>query len=160
MVRTTFHRSLLVAVALVMLVAALAPSEALAGGPYQFYALTPCPVADPRFGFGGPLSPLETRKFTVRGVCSVPTTAAAVSLNLTVTGASLDGHLRVFPGDQVDLPVVSTINWLPGEMGVANGAIVPLATAGVLTNDLAIFMGTGYTSGSVDVIIDVTGYFQ
>jgi hypothetical protein len=160
MVRSPASGSLLFAALLSMVGATLAPTTALAGGPYSFYAVTPCRAVDTRYCCGGPLVPLETRLFTVRGVCQVPVDAAAASLNVTVTGATLDGHLRIFPSDQATLPVVSTINWLPGEMGLANGAVVPLAAVGVNTNDLAVYLGTGYTTGSVQVILDVTGYYK
>lgn len=160
MSRSLAAKSLFATVLLSMAGALLLPTPALAGGPYSFYALTPCRVVDTRFGYGGALTPKSTRLFTVRGVCQVPTDAVAAALNVTVTGASLGGYLTVFPGDQGTLPIVSTINWLAGEMGLANGAVVPLAAIGVNTNDLSIYLGTNDTSGSVDVVLDVNGYYK
>lgn len=148
-------------------VVGLAPA-AQAAGPYQFYAVSPCRAVDTRNGGpdGGAITASGSgcascyRNFTIKTRCGVPATAVAVSLNVTVTGnpgTSVDGHFRLYPAGG-SLPTVSTINWAFGETGLANGAIVPLGAAA--SDDLAVFLGTGYTSGSAHIILDVTGYFQ
>ena len=145
-------------------VVGLAP-VAQAAGPYQFYAVSPCRAVDTRnqaddVNSGKILATQPNRTFTMKGQCGIPATAVAVSLNVTVTGGpgtTLDGHFRLYPAGG-SLPTVSTINWAVGETGLANGAIVPLGAAA--TDDLAVFLGTGYASGYAHVILDVTGYFQ
>jgi hypothetical protein len=130
------------------------PVEAQTG--LQFYAVTPCRAADTRSGFGGIMSASTQRNFTIKGVCGVPVTAKAVSLNVTVVSPTQDGFVSLWPTGGA-FPVVSTVNFNAGEPALANGAIVPLAVA---TPDLATVYGTGSGSGTIHTILDVTGYFQ
>jgi hypothetical protein len=129
---------------------------ALADGPFDYFALTPCRVVDTRNAVGtngGPFMTAGRRDFAVRGNCGVPTSAKAVTLNITVTGASMDSHLTLFPSN-VTMPTASTINFTSADSALANGAIVGLSN--VAAQDLAVFNA----QGNVHVIIDVTGYFE
>jgi len=123
---------------------------------YSFFALNPCRVVDtrnPNGVNGGPaLTGGQTRSFSIRGNCGVPTSAKAVSLNVTITGATSDGWLTLWPSGQTQ-PNTSTINFSVSDSALANGAIVGLSTN---TQDLSVF---GVAS-SDHVILDVTGYFQ
>lgn len=119
-------------------------------GPYSFFAITPCRAADTRGG--SPLGAGQQRNFAIRNVCGVPSTAAAVSINVTVVSATASSFLTVWPNGGAR-PNVSTINFTPADQALANGAIVGLGTT---PSDLAVFN----SSGSVHVLIDVTGYFQ
>ena len=84
--------------------------------------------------------------------CGVPKTAAALSLNLTVTGGTdASGDLRVVPGGR-PLPFASTINYGRGQVR-ANNAIVKLGALG----DLQIWCDQ--QAGSNYFILDVNGYF-
>jgi hypothetical protein len=124
-------------------------------GPYQFYALTPCRVVDTRGATGvngGPALTTTRRDFQIRGFCGVPTTAKAVSLNVTVTNATAFSWLTLWPAGQAP-PPVSTINFDANVSALANGAIVGVSTA---THDLSVTNA----NGTVHVILDVTGYFQ
>ncbi|MBV8520375.1 MAG: hypothetical protein JO197_23490 [Acidobacteria bacterium] len=125
-------------------------------GPYSYYPLSPCRVVDTRNANGtngGPAFGTDaTRNFQIRGFCGVPTTAKAVSLNVTVTQASQASWLAVWPSGTAR-PVVSMINFEPTDPALANGIIVGLSSA---TQDLSVYNNFG----SVHVIIDVTGYFQ
>jgi len=128
---------------------------AAAHAQYSYFPLTPCRVVDtrnPASVNGGPSLAPGTRSFQVRGNCGVPTTAKAVSLNVTVTNATEGSFLSIWPSG-LARPLVSTINFDPTEPALANGAIV-----GVSTNaqDLSVFNA----SGNVNLILDVTGYFQ
>src|SRR5215470_6696339 len=110
----------------------LSVSEGWAAGPYQFYSVTPCRVIDtrrPDGPTGGPaLASLDTRSFPVVGdSCGVPSTAKAVTLNVTIANPTNPGYLIVYPYN-IAQPSVSTINWDAGEFALANGAIVPLTT--------------------------------
>ncbi|MGZ5382277.1 MAG: hypothetical protein ACXWFQ_10465, partial [Thermoanaerobaculia bacterium] len=96
------------------------------------------------------------RNFTIKSVCSVPGTAKAVSINITVVSPSADGFFFVWPAGGA-VPGVSTINFNAGEPAIANGAIVPLA---VSTPDLSGAYGTALGTGNAHVVLDVTGYFQ
>lgn len=125
-------------------------------GPFQFFAVPPCRVVDTRNPVstnGGPIVGNNgQRDFMIRGVCGVPTSAKAVSLNVTVTGATQPSFLTLWPSGGTR-PVVSTINFTSSDPALANGAIIGLSTN---TNDLSVFNA----SGNVHVILDVTGYFQ
>ena len=124
-------------------------------GPYSFYALTPCRVVDTRTANsvnGGPMLDTTARNFAIRGTCGVPTTAKAVSINVTVANATANSWLTIWPSGQAQ-PFVSTINFNQNDIALANGAIVPLSTA---AQDLSVRNAIG----NVHAIIDVTGYFQ
>lgn len=137
---------------------ALLPAIAQAqSGPFQYFALTPCRVADTRNPNGVNGGPVVVgnggaRNFRIQGNCGVPTGAAAVTLNVTIAGPSGSGFLTLWPSGGAQ-PLVSTINFTTADAALANGAIVPLSTN---TDDLSIFYGG---SGTVHVILDVTGYF-
>ena len=88
----------------------------------------------------------------VAGHCGIPPTAGAVSLNVTVTAPTTQGHLRLFRGGGA-LPAVSIVNYSAGQTR-ANNAITPLGGSGAL----AIYVSQA--SGSVHVILDVNGYFE
>lgn len=124
-------------------------------GPYQYFSLTPCRVVDtrgPAGTNGGPIMGTTKRDFAVRGTCGVPTTAKAVSINVTIQGASAASWLTLWPSGQAQ-PYVSTINFDSGNWALANGALVGLSTN---TKDLSV----ANASGTVHVIIDVNGYYQ
>ena len=154
MTRTSLVRSTLLLAAVSLLTA----STAAAVGPLSFYSTTPCRIVDTRNPTGvngGPaIAAFQTRNFSIKGNCGLPLDAKAAVLNVTVAVPSSGGYLTLWPNDGSPMPIVSTINWAPGEIALANGAIVPLA-AGTL--DLSVYQGG---SGSVDVILDVTGYFK
>ncbi len=77
---------------------ALVPTEAAAqtGGPFQFFAVTPCRLstrviqtarwADPNFRWS------SRPNFPIAGLCGVPTTAKAAALNVTVAATTGGGH--------------------------------------------------------------------
>ena len=122
---------------------------------YSYYPLNPCRVVDTRNANsvnGGPILSNGQRNFTVRGVCGVPTTAKAVTLNVAITGATSSGYLTLWPSGQPQ-PNTATINFTTADTALSNGAIVGLSTN---AQDLAVYNA----AASVHVIIDVTGYFQ
>jgi hypothetical protein len=137
-----------------LMLTAIAPS---ARAQYSYYALNPCRVVDTRNANsvdGGPiLGSGSQRSFTVRGVCGVPTTAKAVSLNLAITGMTAQGFVTLWPSG-LSQPVVSSINFSGTEPALANGAIVGLSTN---AQDLSAYDGS---NSALHIIIDVTGYFQ
>lgn len=139
-----------------LLTCILAVTASAQSGPYQYFPLSPCRVVDtrnPASTNGGPIFQSDmTRNFQIRGFCGVPTSAKAVSLNVTITQASQPSWLAVWPSGQAR-PVVSMINFESSDPALANGIIVGLSTN---TQDLSVYNNFG----SVHVIIDVTGYFQ
>ncbi|HEV2854012.1 MAG TPA: hypothetical protein VHC97_14535 [Thermoanaerobaculia bacterium] len=123
--------------------------------PLRFYTLPPCRLADtrnPNGPLGGPaLQPGTVRPFTLTGVCGVPVTAKALSLNVTVTQPGAPGFLTLYPGGQLK-PQTSSINFAMGQTR-ANNAVLPLGDG---TGILQVFTA----DGPVHLILDVNGYFQ
>ena len=124
--------------------------------PGSFFTVPPCRLLDTRNAngpLGGPaLSAGLTRSFSMFGQCGIPGTARAVSVNMTVTQASVSGHLTAFPGG-TSQPLVSSINYRSGQTR-ANNAVLQLGLAG----DVAVI--SGQPSGTVHFILDVNGYFE
>lgn len=133
-----------------------AVSASAQSGPYQFFAVAPCRVVDTRNPTGTNGGPIvgnnAQRDFAIRGNCGIPTAAKAVSLNVTITGATTSSFLTLWPSGGAR-PVVSTIDFTQNDVALANGAIVGLSTA---STDLSVYNA----AGNVHVILDVTGYFQ
>ena len=108
------------------------------------------PAAVPRAGdLVGPLVPRVRHTVQVAGRAGVPTDASAVLLNVTVTGATSQGNVRVFPADAA-VPNTSVVNLVPGR-DKANGTIVPLSADGAVT----LWVDAGQP---VHVILDVIGF--
>ena len=125
-------------------------------GPLDHYTIAPCRVLDTRWPagpLGGPaMAAGSSRTFAAWGVCGIPATARALSVNVTVTGASNLGHIRLHPADQL-VPPTSALNFRAG-VTRANNAILALDPAG----DFRVWCVM--PSGSAQVIVDVTGYFE
>jgi hypothetical protein len=131
----------------------------LLGPPQSFYTVAPCRLVDTRSPVGpagGPaLGGNATRTFTVTGAaCGVPSTALAVSVNVTAVGAAANGNLALFPGDGPGPPVASTLNFAAG-VTRANNAVVTLAADGTGTVKVK-----NRSTGTVHFVLDVNGYFQ
>jgi len=120
-----------------------------------YFPLTPGRLLDTRNGngLGGPFSANGPRTFAVSGRGGVPTTAVAVTGNLTVTNQTLPGYLYLGPNATTS-PTSSTLNFPAGD-NRANGVTVALGPGGTLS---ATYV-TGSWSGTTDVVFDVTGYF-
>jgi hypothetical protein len=123
----------------------------------QFHTLAPCRVVDTRNAPGtlaGPaLQALANRVFATIGICGIPAAAQAVSVNVTVVGATVDGYLTLGASDRA-LPATSTISYRAGAVR-ANNAIVGLSGDGA--GGIAAFnSGTA----AVEFILDVNGYFE
>jgi hypothetical protein len=122
-------------------------------GALSFYPVTPCRVADTRSAagpFGGPgLTANSIRSFTIPDSgCSIPSTAKAYSLNVTVVPAGLLSYLTAWPAG-AGQPFASTLNSFDGSI-VANAAIVPAGASG----GISVFV-----TDATDVILDIDGYF-
>jgi hypothetical protein len=128
---------------------------ALTGEPFprgaDFHTVDPCRVYDSRTS--SPLVSAVDRLVQVAGLCGVPATAQAVSLNLTAINPTDRGRITLYPADQ-PLPLASTINFASGRT-LANNAIVVLSPDGkLLANPFVL------GSGQVDIAVDVNGYFE
>jgi hypothetical protein len=144
-----------------VLTATLGLSTSLASGAVptdelEFVGVAPCRVIDTRGnGFTGEYGPPQLaagvpRDFTIAGKCGVPADAQAVSLSLGVTQAAGAGFILVHPTGEA-LPVVSSVNYERVGHTVANAAIVPLGTAGMMTAVAGV--------ASTEFFVDVNGYY-
>jgi hypothetical protein len=125
----------------------------------DFSTLPPCRAIDtrnPPGPYGGPpLVANAGRDFTLVGLvgqCNIPATAIALAANITATDATAQGNLRLYPAG-TPLPLVSSINYPPKQTR-ANNAIVSLSPSG------AIIVHCSQAAGSVNFILDVSGYFE
>jgi hypothetical protein len=124
--------------------------------PTDFYTLTPCRLLETRNAtgtFGGPaLVAGGDRVFPLVNRCDIPSTARAVSGNLTVTQPTAQGNLRLYPAG-TPLPLVSTVNYVAGQTR-ANNAIAPPNGLGELA------VRCSQASATAHFILDVNGYFE
>ncbi len=134
----------------------VAASAVVAPPGLGFYALPPCRVLDtrnPPGPFGGPaLGAQTTRRFTISPRCGIPRTARAVSATMATTSSTVAGNLRLFAAGEA-VPFAATITYSAGQIRT-NNAILTLGPDA----DLDVFCGQA--SGTVNLILDVNGYFQ
>lgn len=130
-----------------------AAATSVGTAPLDYYTVTPCRVFDSRSG-----SPLSngTRNFQVTGKCGIPTSAKAISANLTTVGPQGAGFLTLYPGDAT-LPQASTINFTAGQV-LANNIVVELALDG--TGTLNLYASIAGATSTTNALLDVSGYFQ
>lgn len=116
--------------------------------PFRFVDTRDRYRAELNIGTGGaPLGAGQVLTVQVAGVRGVPADAKAVSVNVTVTGASGPGFLTAWPcGDR---PLASTANYAAGE-SVSNAAQLPLSASG----QLCIFSQT-----TAHVVVDMNGWW-
>ncbi len=130
-------------------------SQAQSPMPQNFVSVTPCRLVDTRTSSGGSgVVPARTyQNFTVAGICGIPSSASAYSLNVTPNGT-----VRVFTvclcaactsSTPSGPPSSSTLNDPSGTI-IANAAVVSARANGAV----AVFV-----SDSSNVILDVDGYF-
>jgi subtilase family serine protease len=118
----------------------------------QFVPVTPCRVVDTRSGsgpFAGPeLAAGASREFDIpQSGCSIPSSAVAYSLNVTVIPNAGLGFLTLWASGQTQ-PLVSTLN-SDGRVK-ANAAITPAGANGGVSV---------YVSDATQMILDIDGYF-
>ena len=118
-----------------------------------YVPLSPTRDLDTRNGTGGlsgPFTNHAARTFTLAGV---PSTAVAVTGNLTVTGQTSSGYLFIGP-TATNNPGSSTLNFPKGD-DRANAVTVALGTGGTLS----ITFVAPSNGPSAQAIFDLTGYF-
>ena len=95
-----------------------------------------------------PGTPLSVQVTGNGGIPSFGVTA--VVLNLTAVGYTSGGYLTAYSGNITTPPLVSNVNFHPGEGAVPNRVIVPVSSTGTinLVSDV-----------TTDALVDVNGYF-
>jgi hypothetical protein len=123
----------------------------------NFYTLAPCRLLDTRNAtgpLGGPaLAASAQRTFTVAGTCGIPTNAIAIAANVTSIAPPAAGYLSLYPGNAFPLGT-SALSFTVGKTR-ANNSLLELSTNG--TGTLGVQNASG---GSVNIIVDVVGYFR
>jgi hypothetical protein len=124
--------------------------------PTGFSPVTPCRVLDTRNAagpLGGPaLAAGQSRTFPIAGSCGIPSSAVAVSANLTVV-AGAAGDFSAFPGNAFPFGT-SNLNFAAGQIR-ASSSMLMLATDG--TGTVGVLNAS---AGANHLILDVNGYFQ
>ena len=130
-----------------------------AAGGAGFTALTPARLLDSRPGssnvgaFTTPWQPgaAGIRDIQIGGLGGVPAGADAVVLNVTVVNPNAGSFLQLWPTGAAQPTFGSSLNFNPGQI-VPNQVTVKLGTGGKVRVFNAV--------GNVDVIVDVSGYYD
>ena len=119
-----------------------------------YHPLAPARVLDTRksIGLAGKLVAGTPRTFTLWGHGGVPTTAKAITGNVTVVNSTSSWAVYIGPAP-VAKPATSSINFTAGQIA-GNSLTVALSSKGTLS---ATFMGSG--GATTDLVFDVTGYY-
>lgn len=118
----------------------------------RFHPIPPTRLLDsrgPTGGWNGPLLSSTPRSLVVTGGL-VPTTASAVVMNITATGATAPSFLTVRPAGE-EPNDASNLNFAAGQT-IANLATVKTGIDKLVRFENAV--------GSVDVVADAVGYFD
>ena len=153
----------LVVAAAALVVGGLAGAQLTSGAgesePSAFVSMTPCRLLDTRPAFKiGPHATLgagTTRVATVwgnNGQCTIPSSATAISMNVTAVEGTAGSFLTVWPSDAASRPGTSNLNWVPGAPPTPNKVDVALSSNG----KVSIFN----RFGTVNVIADIVGYYE
>jgi ELWxxDGT repeat protein len=119
---------------------------------FGFHTLPPCRLFDSRTG--PPLAAEVPLTLVGAGACggSIPPAAGALAVNLTTSGATSSGYLSTFAAGVLE-PAASTLNFRPGLMRAQNAVQALGGGAFVVVPHVA-------GSGQVDLVVDVTGWFD
>jgi hypothetical protein len=124
--------------------------------PLPFVAIDPCRMLDTRIT-GGPIASGTSRTVMLTGApCGIPSSAAAVSANFVVfdiLGTLTNGVLVIYPAGSPGTSQ-ALVNWSPSSGQIDNASAVPLGTAGAIT------VQPNQGAGSIDLVIDVNGYYD
>jgi hypothetical protein len=130
-------------------------SPAAASPAASFFTVTPCRLLDTRSSNGGgPLAVNQTKTLSVLGLCGIPGTATSIVGNVTAVSPTAGGTLTLAPAN-AGFTGTSSVSFNAGSTR-ASLALIGLSGTG----SRAFTIRAGLTSGTVDVIVDVTGYFQ
>ncbi|MDQ6892158.1 MAG: metallophosphoesterase family protein [Acidobacteriota bacterium] len=122
----------------------------------SFHTIASCRLLDTRLppgsGGGPALAPGAERLVTVAGRCGIPAFARTIAANVTVTASTAAGWIVLAAGAAAP-SATSTLNFRAGQTR-ANNARASLGPGG------SVGVRSGMTAGAVDVVIDVSGYFD
>jgi hypothetical protein len=130
-----------------------------ASAPSSFVSITPCRLLDTRSTHqvgehSGPLGPGETATVAVVGThgnCTIPDGSTGIVANVTIANPTAPSFLTIYPSDATQ-PKASNLNWVAKQALTPNQVTVGLPAAG----SIKVFNN----AGTVDVFIDIVGYYQ
>jgi hypothetical protein len=105
-------------------------------------------TADGQFAAGGVRASGSVTELQIATRVGVPVTAAAVSLNVTVTEAAAPGFITVFPCG-TPIPNSSNLNYLAGST-IPNAVLAKVGAGGRVCL---------FTNAGTHLIVDINGYF-
>jgi len=118
----------------------------------QFYPVTPVRALDTRNGTGGVSTPVgqgASIDLTIRSANGIPAGASAIVMNTTAVTPNAASYLTAWPTG-VTRPLASNLNYVAGD-------VVPnLVQVGIGGNGKVSLFNN---AGSVDLVVDLTGYF-
>jgi YVTN family beta-propeller protein len=130
----------------------LTASAASAGTASTLISIVPCRLLDTRVD-RSTIGAAAARVQAVTGVngdCNIPPDAIAASMNVTIVNPTANSYLTVWPADATQ-PTASNLNWVAGQAPTPNVVVSALSATGSI--------GIYNNVGTVDVIVDVNGYY-
>ena len=118
------------------------------------YTIPPCRLLDTRVTGTPLLAGVPRLVPAALGNCQIPVGARAVVANVTVTGATTDGKVHVYPGNYPVSP--GPIVRFEAGASRASFAVLGLSTDGLGSLQALAALPPG---GSVHLLVDVSGYF-
>ncbi|MCU1367075.1 MAG: hypothetical protein JWN39_2714 [Ilumatobacteraceae bacterium] len=126
-----------------------------------FVPITPCRLIDTRAGSdnvgtrGTPIGSGEAASFQVTGAngnCTIPSSATGIATNATAVNPTTSSYITIYPAGADPRPTASNLNFVGGSAPTPNQVTVGLSAAGAI--------GVYNLSGTVDLIVDIVGYYQ
>jgi peptidoglycan/xylan/chitin deacetylase (PgdA/CDA1 family) len=119
----------------------------------RFYSVSPCRLVDTRFAPDQPsLSAGIERQFSGIGRCFIPATAVSLAANITTVVGTAPGSLTIYDAGRRPRPAAAQTSFPPNAIR-GTQALIPLGYSG----KFAVF--PNMASGTVNVLVDVSGYF-
>lgn len=118
-----------------------------------FQSLTPERILDTRDGTGAAKAKVAAKHaltVQISGKDGIPSSVTAVAVHVTETNATGNGWIAA-EANGAGVPTTSSLNYAAGQT-ISNTVIVPVSNG-------KIELYNGESSGSVDLIADVSGYF-
>ena len=140
-------------------VAAFSIAGAASAPPSSFVSITPCRLLDTRAAsqvgdLAGPLGANQTVTLAAVGThgnCTIPAGTTGLVTNVTIVNPTAASVLTLWPSD-APRPSSSNLNWVAKQAPTPNQVTVGLPAAGSFK--------VWNSAGTVDVIIDIVGYYQ
>jgi len=133
-----------------------------------FVPITPCRLMDTRPGTDNigprstPIGAGESYIAHVTGVngnCTIPATATAVSMNVTIITPTSASFLTIWPADQPK-PLTANQNWIANQPPTPNAVTVALSTTATAPATATGQIGIYNLAGTVNIAADIVGYYD